>query len=178
MSIRLRKVLKVTGIVVVIIITIGIVSCNIILPPPISKTKMERIFTKDRELLGLIVENFQNSGYFSINVYNNDKSGFMRASDSGDQMRELVPIDDPEMIRTLDILFNKKGYQVINKKGNTIYFQRWSAIMDRARGIAYTIDGSAPEIEFLTYYAELSEEHWYYCEIDFNEYKRRLSDNK
>ena len=173
MSIRLKKVFKITGIVIILIITAGVICFNVIFTPPISKTKMDRIFSKDRELLISIVDIFQISGYSSIYVHNSYESGFMSISDSDGQMRELVPIDDPGMITTLDILFNKKGYQFVEKNKNTIYFQRWSAIMDRARGIAYTIDGSAPEIEFLIYYAELAEKHWYYCEIDFNEYKRR-----
>ena len=55
---------------------------------------------------------------------------------------------------------------------NTIYFQRWSNL-DNGRGVAYSIDGSTPTLQFLTKLEPLSESNWYYYEEDYNEWKRR-----
>ena len=178
-----KKVVKVLGIVVLSIVAVGVVGFTLLFPPPISMAKMERIFQKDHALLVSVAEYFQNSEYSSILINHEQKSGFMTVFySSSDQLVKVVPIDDPEIVKNVDALLKRDlgyieigKYDIVNRNGNTVRFQRW-AVFDNSRGIVYTIDGTAPEIQFLTYYAPLSEEHWYYYETDFNEYRRRMNE--
>lgn len=42
---------------------------------------------------------------------------------------------------------------------------------DSSRGIAYSIDGKEPKLQFLTKLEALPERNWYYYEEDFDEWK-------
>ena len=161
---RLRP-LKVVGYVILGIFIICMVSCNIIFPPPPSMEKVEKIFQNDKEILEPIADNFIESGYALIGIDTSRKSGYMYAIPAHGQIGEDVLIKNPQISNKIDILFDKKGYEGINKRDNTVYFQRW-ADLRQSIGIAYTTDGSIPDIEYLTKYASLSEENWFYYETD------------
>ena len=156
--------LKVVGYVILGLFIICMVSCNIIFPPSPSMEKIEKIFQNDKEILEPIVNDFLESGYASIYM-RSSQSGFMFAETTHDQLGKYVTIENPEISNRIDILFDKKGYESIVKSDNTVYFQRW-AVDSQSIGIAYTTDGSIPNIGYLTKYAPLSEENWFYYETD------------
>ena len=149
-SLKRNKRLMITGIVALLIVATSVIWFNILFPPPISYARMERVFQKDQAMLISVSIYFKNSDYSSIYISNSHKSGFMSAFTSDDKMGELVSIEDTEIVRILDTLLNIRGYQAIIKKGNTIHFQRWSTL-DAGRGIAHTLDGNAPQMQYLTY---------------------------
>ena len=167
---RIKPVFWVMGIILLLILLAGVIFFNMIFPSPISKAKMERLFKADQDLLVPIADYFIDLEYSSIYITNNHESGFMHIR------TEQVQIENPEIVRCLDTLFNERGYSVIGKKDSTIYFQRWSSL-ERGRGIAYTVNSLAPKIEYVTDYSKLSKDNWYYYEEDFNEYKRRDQGN-
>jgi len=158
--------------VIAAVVMLPLIILSAMSPPPISMARMERIFQNDKEILEPIVNSFQESGYALIAINTDRKSGFIYAATTHGQIGGDVPID-PEISSKIDTLFDKKRYTGITKRDNTIYFQRW-AVMENERGIAYTSDGSIPDIEYLTKYAPLSEEHWFYYEADYNQYKRHI----
>ena len=169
MNKRVKKALIVAGIAGVAVLSVCIVGMVILSPfspPTISIKKMEKIFQEDYDLLVSVAEYFQNSGCSSIVIHKSDERGYMTVlHPSPDQLVKKVPIEDPEVFRIIDSLFEEKGYWTITRDGNTICFNRWSSLA-ASRGIAYTIDGAAPEMQYLTYYAKLSKEHWYYYKTD------------
>lgn len=88
-----------------------------------------------------------------------------------DNVNGVMNIENNDIVDTLSELFNKRKYQVIAKDGNTISFQLW-ANLDAGSGIAYSIDGSEPTLQFLTKSEKMDKENWYYYEENFNEWKR------
>jgi len=89
-----------------------------------------------------------------------------------DEIGKSVPIEDPKVLRDITTLFKSKGYGVIGKRGDTIYFLI-STAREHNRGIAYTIDGNPPELDFIVDYKLLSSDgHWYYYEEDWTKEHR------
>ena len=122
---------------------------------------MEKIFNEDSELLETVVHYLANSE--SENMYITDTI-----------IGNGANINDINTIEAINALISR-SYSVISKDGNTISFLRWSNL-DSGRGIAYSINGSEPTLQFLTKLEALTESDWYYYEEDFNEWKRRNSD--
>ena len=133
--------------------------------PPIDQDKMERIFLGDREYL-IRVKNYI-ADVDCDDVYISATMNMGEIHISGENMQ----IEDDEVSESFEKL-KKRGYRVISKDGNTINFLRWSNL-DNGRGVAFSIDGSEPKLQFLTKLEPLSEPNWYYYEEDFNEWKRR-----
>ena len=133
------------------------------LHPPIGEEEMENIFNDDYDLLIIVRNYFVNSGYEGIYIPLPNKNGEMLAD--GDH----VKIEDTKAIDAINNLKNR-GYKVIGKDNNTIYFQRWSNL-DCGRGIAYSIEGNKIEFFDLKRQIPLPESNWYYYETDFNEWK-------
>lgn len=131
--------------------------------PPIDKKKTEKIFMEDIHLLETVKDFLENSPYEDIYIHETMEKGEM----SVDGKR--IKIENIAVVEAVDRL-KKRGYQGFTKNGCTIDFQRWSNL-DCGRGIAYSIDGSEPTLQFLTKIEPLSEPNWYYYECDFNEWR-------
>lgn len=129
----------------------------------INQKNMEKIFNEDYDLLSDITELFIDSEYEYIYISNNMNSGEMYVSG------ETVEIKSKLITNSIDALISK-GYTVIEKSGNSIHFQRWSNL-DSGYGVVFSIDESAPDIEYLTKFERLDKDNWYYYESDFNEWK-------
>lgn len=176
----MKRFLKV---LMLLILIIGIIQTVILLIgglliggfPRISQKKVEKIFLNDFEALAIIVDYMEKSEYTDISIWDSDyiydegEYGTWFVSENGKQK-----IKDKEIVNILDMLFKQKKYEVISKVGNTISFQLWSN-RDQGRGIAYTLDGNAPTLDYLTRFEKLKNENWYYYEEDFNEWKVRNS---
>ena len=79
-----------------------------------------------------------------------------------------VLIKDEQIMHSINTLISR-GYDVITKDNNTVSFQRWSNL-DAGRGIAFSIDGTQPNLQFITKLEKIRESNWYYYEEDFNEW--------
>ena len=140
---------------------------------PASKAKISWMYFRDKSLLTSVAGYFQESGYYGIYIpasdyiYNTKDTGYMFANIIPDKVGENVPIEDQRVLRDINILFKAKGYWTIEKDGNTIAFFI-STAREHDRGIAYTIDGSPPVLDFVVDYKLLSSDgHWYYYEEDW-----------
>lgn len=133
--------------------------------PAFNKKSMEKDFQKNKEAIVVVKDYMANSNYNELYISPSMTNG--KISISG----ETTKITDTNVVKAINKL-KSRGYHVIVKDNNTIYFQRWSNL-DNGRGIAYSITDDLPELQFLTKLEPLSEVHWYYYEEDFNEWKKR-----
>lgn len=131
--------------------------------PSIKSGNAERQFQRHKTNMTLISEYFCYSGYDNIYIHNTTEKGMMSVSGKN------VVIESKDIIEAIEKL-KKRGVEVISKEGNTVYFQLWSGL-DDGRGVAYSIDGSPPILQFLTRLEPLSELNWYYYEEDYNEWR-------
>ena len=168
------------GIVITVMILTGGLMIGGLFNPPINREKAEKALLKDYEEVCIIVDYMKNSEYADIiiqsndYVYNDENYGTWHIYDDTLKNNEAgnKKIKDKNIVDILDVLFKKKNYHNISKNGNTISFLLWSNL-DAGRGLAYTIDGSTPSLQFLTKIEKLDKDNWYYYEEDFNEWKRR-----
>ena len=120
--------------------------------------------------------------------FNRDKEEIIRITDYFVGMKSNVSFDsvdfkamnyksfikDQKVVDDLKTLFEEKGYEVIGKNNNTIYFQKWSRGADLGIGLAYLIDLDAnSDLEFLVKLEPLLEKNWYFYESDYNEWRLR-----
>ena len=75
-----------------------------------------------------------------------------------------IEIEDEDTINAINKLFERR-YVSISKRGNTIYFLRWTLWKDFGAGIAYSIDGeTVHKIDYISHIESLSKDGWYYYE--------------
>jgi len=134
--------------------------------PTIGFEQMEKIFIEDYELLETVVQFLEDSNYSSVILWREDvRNGEMRSGGHNVQIKDAVALE------TLEELMNRR-YSVIAMSGNTIYFQRW-ATRDIGRGVAFSMDGNDPVLQFLTRLETLPNPNWFYYESDYREWQRR-----
>jgi len=115
---------------------------------------------KDKEIYTLIVDYLAEIEYRSVIILESSSNMAvdMAVSNSG-----RVQIDD-DVVNAIEAL-RGNSYSVIVRNNRTIYFQRWS-ILGEGSGIAYTIDGYSPTIDFLRQYEQLSKPNWFFYKTD------------
>lgn len=158
---------RISIIVTFIIVTIIIISAllvNMCLDPfyrP-DKEKMEKYFKRDRDDIIIIVDYFSNNSSSSI-IFNHPN---IKAN------TDRFKVDDDIVLEAINILLNERGYSVIGKRENTIYFQKWTRGANLGIGISYSINKEdKPIIDHITKLEPLSESGWYFYEEDFEEWK-------
>ncbi len=158
----LKLTLNITVITVLLVILLRLV-INYICP---YETKAEIIaeYEKSKDILNESVQLLLASDIDSIYIYYDGEKWVYKPDGF-----QGVTVENVN--RIIDIA-QKRKYSVIDKADNYIYFQLWSNL-DAGRGIAYTLDGNPPTLQFLTKYEKLDDENWYYYEEDFNEWRRR-----
>ncbi len=162
----MKKFLTVLSIVLIICILevlFNAIFMSGILFMPHNSKDAEKTFEKTREEMYAVSEYFSESEYDSI--YIPDSFGSDKMSVGG----KLIDISDEEAVQSIKKLM-RRGCDVIGKENNTVYFQMWSTL-DKGSGFVYSIDGDAPQMQFLTKLEVMSEAGWYYYEEDFNEWK-------
>lgn len=88
-------------------------------------------------------------------------------------IRNEIKITDHKVRSAILFLFSK-GYDRIEKKDNTISFERWYDLFERFRGYAFSTDESAElTIEFLTETKKMQKNGWYYYVSDYNEWRSK-----
>lgn len=174
----MQKIKLIIKIIIVILIVFGIIIfmwLKSLFGTYSSQKKVEQEFHKNYETILEITSYIENTGFETVNlqatdyIYDDGNYGTWYVK-NGD-VEGVENIENRYFIDTISELFNKRKYQVIAKNGNTIYFQLW-ANLDEARGVAYSIDGSEPTLQFLTKSKKMDKENWYYYEENFNEWKQ------
>jgi hypothetical protein len=145
--------------VIALILIAVMVFLRTLFPTPLSKEATEKDFAKNRDNILLVTHYLINCQDDSVYIHNADSE-------------EITNIEDLQVVDAIKTLFGK-GYSLIAKNGDTIHFQRSTRLMDFQSGIAYSIDGSEPQLPYLTKLDPLSDPNWYYYEADFNEFKKR-----
>ncbi len=164
----MKKIRAIMILSVLIAVVAGLM-CGCMSPP--GKNKMEKYFKRDQEDIFLITDYLVNSTYSEIfiNGFNPENAMMFTGIES-----RYVKVDDDAVVEAINRLFKEQGYSVIDKTGNTIYFQKWIRSADFGSGIAYSINGEdEPVLQFLTKIESLSEDDWYYYEADYNEWRIR-----
>ena len=177
----------VAGFLVVAYIIYNIVAALIIggaFSPRVDEERMGEIFIEDYEMLMIIVNCFIDSGHTSIHIWPDKDDGFMSV-DSG---KQNISIDNTNVVSIIGTL-KTKGYSVIGRSDNIMFFQRSTRGRHFGNGIAYSIDGVEPnygvsprdplygsaaaptQIMYLTKLEPLSKPNWYYYEEDFKEWQ-------
>jgi len=149
---------------------------------PASKPKISWMYARDKGMLVSVADYFKESGHYGIYIpdgdyyiYDTEKSGYMTTYNSYSEPTGPVPIEDKKVLRNINTLFKYGGYGDIGKEGNTIYFNI-STAREHDRGIAYTIDGEPPVLDFVVEYKLLSSDgHWYFYEENWTkEYRLQV----
>jgi len=131
-------------------------------PRVIDEYRMEEIFVEDYELLTSMVQFLVDTGHDNVFItWDMPRRGEM--SVSGGIRVEIEDADVVELVQNL----RRRGYSSIGKSGNTINFLRWPR-RNHFRGIAFSLDGEEPTVDYLTRLVPLSQMNWYYYEADFN----------
>jgi hypothetical protein len=160
------KVILIIGVVIAALIIGGLIFLWVLFPPLLSKEATKKDFLKNYEDIMVVTNYMLDSKYKGMVIYCTDEDKTMYVIEYGD-----IPIGDTMVIETIDIL-KQKGYQTIVKEKNNISFVR-SSSLDAGSGVVYSIDGSEPQLQFLTRLEPLEEPNWYYYEEDFNEWRER-----
>jgi len=155
-------IVKTMVIVIVAMITIFIHTIS-----PLSQKSIEEDFVENYDNIIVVTDYLTTSEHENIHINNRIDLETMFNDTNID-----LSIDDASAIRAINTLFDK-GYSAITKNGNTISFQRSTRLMDFGSGVAYSIDGTEPQQQFLTRLVALSEANWYYYEEDYNEWRLR-----
>lgn len=172
----IRKiVLWVIGILVLMIIIV-IVVFKMIFPPLLSKEATEKDFIKNQKNIMIVTDFLINSKYSGISINVSEGDNTMFASLNEETLGKDIKIEDKQVTDAIHILVTRKGYGAIEKDGNTIHFQRSTRFTDFSSGVAYSIDGTEPKLQYLTLFEPLPNENWYYYEEDFNLYRERRGD--
>ena len=157
---------KITLFTIIFFITVILSSCNKILSPP-SIEDVETKFLDNYEDIMTVTNFLAQSEYRSIYIH--DTSGIMAVGTSH------IPISDSSVTNAIQRL-HTKGYTIIIRTGNTIYFQQWTRLMDAGCGIAYSINHNRqPEIQYLTELIPLSQSGWYYYVDDYEQWRSQHS---
>jgi|GEM_PF-1366847 len=180
MNVKYKKFFRVVMIIVltVVLIWMFVPTPQIIyMAIPASKPKISWMYVRDKSVLVSVADYFKESGYYGIYIpdtdyiYNTEDSGYMTVFNAVGEPGGSVPIEDKKVLRNINTLFKCRGYGVIGKEGNTIYFLI-STAREHDRGIAYTIDGEPPELDFVVDYKLLSDGHWYFYEENWTKEHR------
>lgn len=131
--------------------------------------KMEELFQQDKEYLLKVTKYLADCDYSDIYIHESMEKNEL--SHNG----QMITIDNEEVADAICKLQARK-YSVIGKKGNTVYFQRWSNL-DCGRGIAYSTNGKEIRLPFLTRTEPLSDQCWFYYEENFNEWELKNMTN-
>lgn len=161
------------GFILAIVFIVGIVgsTCFVILSflPP-DKGRMAQYFERDKNELLLAAEYYENSDYSYIYI---DKSRLEKDMMFTGPYTRDQEIEDKTVMKALNDLFKNRGYHVVGRDGNTVFFQKYSAL-GRDRGIAYSINGEDdPAVEFVVRLDKLEDDGWFYYEANYEEFRNQ-----
>lgn len=126
------------------------------------KDKIEKYFKRDKNELVIVADYFATYDLpISFNQINFYSTNYKKN------------IKDKRVLDAITRLLEDRRYSVIGKSGNTVYFQKWERGADLGVGLAYSLDGLEPVLQYLTKLEPLLEENWYFYEEDYNEWRTR-----
>ena len=137
----------------------GVMFLNTIFPEPLTKKATEKDFLENFDNIMIVTNYLIDSKYYEMSIHHTtiDVSK-MFANLDGD-----IIIDDSRVVNAIYILLKENGYKRITKEGSMISFYR-SSTMNFGSGVAYSIDGTEPQSQFLTKLEPLSKPNWFYFE--------------
>lgn len=147
----------------------------LIINEPSSLDKMERDFMKNKGDIVAVADYMSKSKYANIVVLDTSKKGEWFAFNEDERIGKIggdMPIGNADIEDKINKLLKRRGYQNIYKDGKTIVFQRWSNIGNNSGGVAFSIDGDVPKINYISQCVLLKEGNWYYYETDFEAFKK------
>ena len=160
----------------VVALIVIIVTCIIVIlwiPP--TQNKMEKIFGRDKTELTVVCEYLLLIDCDATIVYDGtdcyvEKYKPNPSTNKLDIVKEKV---ENEVVRdAIEKLFSRRGYDEIYKGEHTVIFRKWHRGPDWWGGIAYKINKENQlEIGYVTEFAPLSDDGWYYYESDFNKWR-------
>lgn len=163
-----KKLIAGICIALTVILVLGVA----VIRPFTAKHRAVRHFERNRESIVLVGDFLAGSEYDEISISPDIGSRMIFVNRPG---TSRVPIDNDGVEEAVARL-QRRGYRSIGKNDGVIVFGRGVFIFDITRGVAYSIDGSAPDdhsIAFLTRIEPLAEDNWFFYEADYNEYRTR-----
>ena len=155
---------------IVVVFVVGFLLLLRIIPLELSQEETEEDFLKNQEDIMIVTTYLLSLDDESIIIHASEYDGTMFTSTDGKRT-----IDDPIVLRAMDELLKRNDYKSIGKHKNAIDFVRSAPTLDYCSGVAYSIDGSEPQLQFLTFAEPLSEPNWFYCEENYNLWRQRNS---
>lgn len=130
--------------------------------PPLSEYDMDKVYYSNKAILNDVADYLKEQDYDFIALYDDKKSDKVYVSNEN-EVTKYIKISDESVALKIDYLFVNIKYESIAKKGNGIYFQRWSGLKYRG-GVVYTMDGERPQNKRLINLQPLPEKNWYFYE--------------
>ena len=165
-----KSAIRVIGrIIAVLVISITIMSmpgCALVkeanTPPSISE--IEEIFLENYDDFTLVTEYLLDYG--REEVYIEDSGGTMHAG------LERIDIAD-EAVADAVVRLWRIGCSSIAKdeSDNSIAFELWWCSQDKACGVAFSINGEEPTVQFMTEREALQKDGWYYYVEDYHSWR-------
>jgi hypothetical protein len=140
----------------------------------------EANFQKHREALSILRDFLIEMDYRNVSISRTQMdSGTFSVSDDGYR----VLIHNTEIKEAIELLY-KRGYMLIGKRNNGIYFEN-QAVQDVRNGVIYSLDGNIPmnARQHIGRIEPISKDGWFYFELittpeqDINETARDLDEN-
>jgi len=131
---------------------------------------MERYFQRDEKHLKIVANYLENLDYLFIRIDKSNMKDGVMFTGANTRYQE---IKDETVLKSLKVLLSVKGYIVIGKNQNTVFFRKWQ-FLGKDRGIALAFEKEKLTVEFLVKTEPLSENGWYYYEADYEEYRQKL----
>lgn len=167
----LNKCVKKVGFILTfsfIVIVVGALCFFILSFLPPDKDKMAEYFARDKNELILVAQYFENIDYSYIYI---DKSRCEKGMMFTGPYTRDKEIEDTTVIKVLKDLLKNRGYHVVGRDGNTVFFQKYS-VLGSERGITYSINGEDdPVVEFVVKLDKLEDDGWFYYEADYEEFR-------
>ena len=133
---------------------------------PLSQETTVKAFENNKYSIETVTNYLRDSSYSMMGIDCNGDGKTVFANVDG-----YIIIDDLQVRYAINRLF-RYGYITIVKNKTYIYFQ-YSSTLDFGSGVVYSIDGSQPQLQYLTKLIPLSDPNWYYYEEDYNEWRKR-----
>lgn len=128
---------------------------------PPSYTEIEEIFLENQEDFSVIAQYLCDTNYELAQILNNDGTMYADLKD--------VDIDNDGIISAIERLFDAGCNRIaMRKPNNEIEFLLWKCSQEKRCGVAYSIYGGEPQVQFMTECEAFEEQGWYYYVADYN----------
>lgn len=164
----IRVIGRIITVLVIIITIMGMLGCALVKEAntPPSMLEIEEIFLENYDDFTLITEYLLDYG--REEVYIEDSDGTMHVG------FERIDIAD-EAVADAVVRLWRIGCSSIamDESDNSIAFELWWCSQDKASGVAFSINGEEPTVQFITEREALQKGGWYYYVEDYHSWRIR-----